>query len=569
MTNRTASSDELVADPAALGHPQRSGGQVLIDQLLLHGVEVAFTVPGESFLPALDAMYEVSERFQLYVARHEAAAANMAEAYGKATGRIGVSFVTRGPGATHASIAVHTAAQDSTAMVLFVGQVPRGHMGRESFQEVNYQEFFGGMAKWVVQIEDPSRIPELVARAMTVATSGRRGPVVVALPEDVLAERVAVADARPYEPLQPKPSVGDVARFRERLEKAERPLLVVGGSGWNAAAASGIARFASAWRLPTMNSFRRQDIVDNRLDIYVGSAAPDPGAALRRRIESADLIVSVGARFGEIASGSYSMLRSPVPVQELVHVHSDILELGRVFQPTVGINSGMAEFVAAIEDIEPPGGEPVWRAWQAEMRAEYVERLSSGTRDPGRGVDLAVVVKHVRETMPSSTIVTNGAGNYTAWCHRYFQFHEFGTQIAPTNGAMGYGLPAAIGSMIASPGARAVAFAGDGCFLMSGQEMATAVQYGVNVIVIVINNGRYGTIRLHQEKSYPGRPIGTDIHVPNFSALAAAYGAHGERVYETEGFADALRRAIDADRPALIELMTDPRCMTPEITSAD
>lgn len=543
--------------------PTRSGGSILVDQLLIHGVDTVFCVPGESYLPATDAMYDHSDRLRLYVAKHEAGAAVMAESYGKASGRPGVAFVTRGPGATHASIGVHIASQDSTPMVLFVGQVPRGEQDREAFQELDYRAVFGSMAKWVTQIDDPRRIPELVARAFTIAASGRPGPVVVALPEDMLGEQAVAADAAPYSVQQPSPGRTDIDRAIEVLSSAVRPVVLVGGSGWSEKSSADLRTFVEHWNLPVVSAFRRQSVLDNRSDCYVGSTAPNTAAYVADLVKKADVVLGIGTRLGEMATGGFTFLEIPQPQQSLVHVHPGVHELGYVFQPTVAINSGVAQFAETVRDIEAPQDVP-WLGWRDAAREAYLAGLTPPVHTD-EGVDLGAVVSFLSQQLPDDAILTNGAGNYTAWVHRFYQFSRTNTQIAPTNGAMGYGLPAAIGAQLARPGTQVISFAGDGCFLMSGHELSTAVELDLPIIAIVINNGRYGTIRLHQEKRYPGRVIGTNLASPNFSELARAYGAFGERVSTTEEFADAFARAKASGGPALLELMTDPRRATPEL----
>lgn len=539
----------------------RTGGQVLVDQLLTHGVDTVFCVPGESYLAATDAMYGAA--LSLYVCRQEGGAATMAEAYGKLTGEPGICFVTRGPGATNASIAVHTATQDSTPMILFVGQVSSGHSGREAFQELDYPRVFGGLAKWATQVDAAERLPEVVRRAFTTATSGRSGPVVVALPEDVLSAVVTVPDARRYTPIQASPSATAMTELRELLAAAQRPLLVVGGGGWDQESAARVTRFAERWDLPAVTSFRRQDLVDHRSPSYAGTLGPGVGAELGGRVRDADLLVVIGARLGEMSTAGYSLIEAPRPRQRLVHVHAGVEELGRVYQPDLAVNAGPHEFAEQLAALEPPDSPP-WSGWRAGARKAY-EAYSTPSR-LSTGVDLAEVVAHVSRTVPRDTVVTNGAGNYTAWCHRFYRFTEHPTQLGPTSGAMGYGLPAAIAAKIAFPERTAIAFAGDGCLLMTGQELATAIQYDLAVIVIVVNNGHYGTIRLHQEKRYPGRVIGTGLSNPDFVAFAESFGLHAERVTATADFPAAFERARNAGRAALVELVTDPDQATPDTT---
>ncbi|HEV2642107.1 MAG TPA: thiamine pyrophosphate-binding protein, partial [Candidatus Elarobacter sp.] len=495
--------------------------------------------------------------------RHEAAAANMAEAYGKLTGRPGVAMVTRAPGATHASIGVHIARQDSTPMILFVGQVARGMQGREAFQEIDYAQVFGGLAKWAAEIDDARRVPELVTRGFHVAMSGRPGPVVLAMPEDMLRDEVDVADAGYATRTAANPGAGELAQLRTLLAASERPLMILGGSGWDEDACAAMARFAERNALPVTCTFRRQSLFDNRNPHYVGDLGIGPNPALAERVRSADLILAVGDRLSEVPTGGYTLIESPRPRQRLVHVHADPDELGRVFQPELAINAGPAEFAKALEAVEPIAS-PRWRESTAAARREYEAALQPG--EPRGALDLAHVVRHLSERLPDDAIVCNGAGNYNTWLHRFFQYKRFGTSLGPTAGAMGYGFPAAIAAKLRYPERIVVAFAGDGCFLMSGHELATAVQYGVNVVVLVINNGMYGTIRMHQERHYPGRVVGTDLVNPDFVAYARAYGAYGALVERTADFAAAFEAALAAGKPALLELRTDPDAITPRTT---
>jgi len=541
----------------------RTGGQILVDQLLIHGVDTAFCVPGESYLAALDALYDVPDRVKLVTCRQEGGAATMAEAYGKLTGRPGVCFVTRGPGATNASIGVHTAYQDSTPMVLFIGQVERAFLGRDAFQEVDYRRMFGPLAKWVTQIDDPRRLPELVGRAFHLAVSGRPGPVVLALPEDMLAEVCAVRDAAPYGRVQASPSVERMDRLRGLLEQARRPLMIVGGSDWTPEAVADIQSFAAANRLPTAAAFRAQDLVDNRSAAYVGDIGLAINPALARRVQDADLLLVVGDRLGEAVTGGYTLVDTPRPAQTFAHVYPDPDELGRVYQADLPILSGMPEFAAAARALRPVDATR-WARWTEEARDDYLTHLRPAPT--ARGLDLGEVVAYLRERLPRDAIVTNGAGNFTLWLHRFYQYSTYRTQLAPTSGAMGYGVPAAVAAKAVHPGRIVVAFSGDGDFLMNGQELATAVRHGLNIVILVVNNGMYGTIRMHQERAYPGRVAGTNLVNPDFAAYAEAFGAHGAIVERTSDFAPAFERALAAGRPALLELRTDPDAITPNTT---
>jgi acetolactate synthase I/II/III large subunit len=538
----------------------RSGGQLLADQLALQGTELAFCVPGESYLALLDGLYTHRERLRVITCRHEAAAANAADAYGKLTGRPGVCMVTRGPGATHASTGVHTAMQDSTPLVLLVGQVPRGHRGREAFQEIDYEQMFGRMAKWVFEIDRAERIPELVARAYETALAGRPGPVVLALPEDMLVDTTDAADAAPAVRPSSGPAPEALARLRELLASAERPLAIVGGGGWTPEGAGDVGGYLLANGIPAAASFRCQDVVDNRLPVYCGDLGLGVNPALARRVRDADLVLAIGTRLSETETGGYTYLTPPVPRQTLVHVHQDATEIGRVYRPQLGIVSGLPEFAAAAR-AQAPLEAGRYAGWRTAARADYEDALRYDPA-PGSGVDLAAVLEHLRSRMPTA-IVANGAGNYTVWVHRFWQFSSYRSQLAPLSGAMGYGVPAAVAAKLVHPERPVVAFAGDGCFLMCAQELATLVANDLDVLVIVVNNGMLGTIRMHQERHYPGRVMATDLVNPDFPAFARSFGAYGERVEATSGFAAALERALAASGPALLELVCDPEALTP------
>ncbi|WP_455281816.1 thiamine pyrophosphate-binding protein [Cupriavidus necator] len=564
MTSQSALSLAPSSEPGQTP-VQRTGGRVLVDALRLHGADRIYCVPGESFLDVLDALHD-QPAIDLVVCKHEGAAANMAEADGKLTGRPGICFVTRGPGATHASIGVHIAAQDSTPMILFVGQIARQHMGREAFQEVDYVAMFGGMAKWVAQIDDPARIPELVARAFQCATSGRPGPVVLALPEDVLDGLCECADAAPYRPVMASPSQEDAQALRAALAGAERPLVIAGGAGWTAESAEDFAAFIKAWDLPVACAFRRQDVFDNRDEHYAGHLSLGVNPRLAQRVRDADLILAFGTRLGDIATDGYQLLEPPRPRQRLVHVHADSAELGRVYQAELAIQAGIVPGTRMLAALAAPES-PRWAQWTRAARADHVAFATPvaphGQMRQLRGVDLCQVMQHLDQTLPDDAILSNGAGNYTVWLHRFYAYRQPRTELAPTCGAMGYGLPAAIAAKLRDPERTVVCFAGDGCFLMYPQELATAAEAGANVIVVLVNNGMYGTIRMHQEKRYPGRVSGTGIRNPDFVAMARACGAWAERVEHADAFAGAFERASAAGTPALIELVTDPRQITP------
>jgi acetolactate synthase-1/2/3 large subunit len=536
----------------------RTGGQLLADGLVAHGSELAFCVPGESYLALLDGLYEHRDTFRIVNCRHEAAAANAADAYGKLTGRPGICMVTRGPGATHAATGIHTARQDSTPLILLVGQVARAERGRESFQELDYEAVFGPMAKWAFELDDPARIPEVLARAYTLATSGRPGPVVLALPEDVLSGSAAVPDAPRYRARRPSPDPAALADLAGMLERAQRPFVLVGGGPWDDGSARAFTRWALDCGLPVGATFRRQDIVDNTCASYAGDVGLGINPRLAQRIRDCDLLVAVGTRLAEIETQGYTLPAPPVAPQPLVHVHPDPAELGRVYQPTLAILSGVAEFAATAPVVD--GAR--WADWAAEARADYEAHLRHRPA-PGGGVDLGAVVAHLREALPADAILTNGAGNFSGWVARHYQWRRFGTQLGPQSGAMGYGIPAALAAQLVHPDRLVVAFAGDGDFQMCGPELATAVQERLPILVVVVNNGTYGTIRMHQERRFPARVIATDLVNPDFAALARAHGAHGERVEQTAGFPAALERARGAGGPALIELVCDPEALTP------
>ncbi|GAB4394818.1 MAG: thiamine pyrophosphate-binding protein [Kiloniellaceae bacterium] len=540
-----------------------NGGRILVDQLVAEGVDRAFGVPGESYLAVLDALHDTPE-ITYHLCRQEGGAAMMADAYGKLTGRPGICFVTRGPGATSASAGVHVAFQDSTPMILFIGQVARGMTEREAFQEIDYRRMYGQMAKWVAEIDDARRIPEMVSRAFHTATSGRPGPVVLALPEDMLSTPLpAPALARPYHASSGYPDPALMDEFARRLERAKRPLLIVGGGGWSAEAKAELEAVAGAARLPVAASFRCQDYFDNTHESYVGQVGIGIDPKLAARVRDSDLLILLGSRFGEMTSSGYSLMQIPNPDQPLVHVYPDPEELGRVYRPELAIQAGSAAFVRALHKMELPDSA-AWRDWTASARADYLAH-NTPTEIPGK-LQLGKVMDWLRETLPPEAIMTNGAGNYTGWLHRFYRFRAFRSQLAPTSGSMGYGLPAAVAAKAVHPNRPVICFAGDGCFQMHGQELATAVQYGLNIIVLVFNNGMLGTIRMHQENHYPARVSATDLVNPDFAALARAYGAHGEVVESDADFPEAFRRAAASGKPALIELRMDPEAITPAAT---
>jgi acetolactate synthase-1/2/3 large subunit len=543
----------------------QSGGQLVVAALRAHGVEMAFSVAGESYLEVLDALYDAPE-IRLVTCRQEGGAAFMAEAYGKLTHKPGVLLVTRGPGACNASIGVHTAFQDSTPMVVLVGQVARRQIDREAFQEVDFRRMYAPLAKWVAQVDLAERVPELINQAFQVATSGRPGPVVLALPEDMLRDRSAAAVVGPYRPVHAHPGAADLAELRRLLAAAERPILLVGGGGWTDAACRDIARFAMANDLPVCCSFRRQDIVDNRLHCYAGDLGTGASPALVARVKAADLLVAVGARIGEITSQSYTLLGIPDPGKGLIHVHAAAEELGRVFRPTLAMQSGMPEFAAAAAALAPVANAR-WAGWRREARAEYEAGLAPSPA-PG-ALDLGQVMAWLRERLPDDVIVTSDAGNFSGWPNRYLLYRRPGRQLGPTSGAMGYGVPAAVAAKLVHPHRLVVGCVGDGGFLMTGQELAATLGEGVGPIILLFNNGMYGTIRMHQERRFPGRVVGTALANPDFTVLAQAYGAFAAAVERTEDFAAAFNEAAAHRGAAVIELRMDPDAITTRTTLSE
>ena len=540
--------------------PLRTGGQILVDQLIAHGVEHLFCVPGESYLAVLDALHDA--RIAVTVCRQEGGAAMMAEAQGKLTGRPGICFVTRGPGATNASAGVHIAHQDSTPLILFVGQVARGALGREAFQELDYCAVFGSMAKWVVQIDDAMRLPELISRAFHAATSGRPGPVVVALPEDMLTEAATVADALPYQVTETHPGAAQMAELAKRLQAAQQPVAILGGSRWSEQAVQEFAAFAQAWQLPVYCSFRRQMLFPATHTCYGGDLGLGANPKLLARIQASDLVLGVGGRLSEVPSQGYELLAIPSPAQPLVHVHADADELGKLYRPTQAIHATPQAFAAALCAVRPQAAVP----WQAHAEAAHADYLAwsnpASIRIPGP-LQMGEVMHHLKDVLPASTIFCNGAGNFATWVHRFWPFTTYASQLAPTSGSMGYGLPAGVGAKRLWPQREVVVFAGDGDFLMHGQEFATAVQYGLPIIVVLLDNAMYGTIRMHQEREYPGRISATQLKNPDFKAYAQAFGGHGERVERTADFAPALARARASGLPSVLHCLIDPEAITP------
>jgi acetolactate synthase I/II/III large subunit len=525
-----------------------------------------FGVPGESYLAVLDGFHAYREQIRFIINRQEGGAAFMAEAHGKLTGRPGVCFVTRGPGATNASIGVHTAFQDSSPMVLFVGDVATDQRDREAFQEVDFTSFFGpstkGMAKRVERIDDPDRIPEYVARAFATAMNGRPGPVVVVLPEDMLTRTTRARPLPRVDAVQAWSDPDSLRRLREMLVAASKPFVIAGGAGWTVQSARALQRFAEQWSLPVGNAFRFQDTFDNHHPLYAGDVGIGINPKLAARIRESDLVIAIGARLGEMTTGGYTLLKAPRTSQQLVHIHTGAEELNRVYYADLAINASMSGAARALEGLEAPRDIP-WRAWAAAANADYQGNLVAQTL-PG-SIDMPAIVATLQKHLPADTVHTNGAGNFSAWMHRFFRHHGLAkgqrTQLAPTVGAMGYGVPAGIAASIA--GCRTVVtMTGDGDFLMNGQELATAVQYGAKTIVVLLNNGMYGTIRMHQEREYPERVSGTPLINPDFTALAQAYGYAAQRITKTEEFEPALLAALERAQGTLIEIALDPEVIS-------
>ena len=536
----------------------RHGGKILVDQLKIQGVERVFCVPGESYLAALDGLYESG--IETIVGRQEGGVAMMAEAHGKLTGTPGIAFVTRGPGATSASAGVHVAFQDSTPMILFVGQVASDQRDREAFQEVDYRQMYEPLAKWAAEIDRIDRIPEYISRAFHVAVSGRSGPVVLSLSEDMLSATADVLDALDALPANPARQMvcdEEVSEVIDRLKRAQRPFVIVGGSGWSAEAANNLGYFAAALGLPVGVSFRCQDYFDNRHPNYVGDVGIAPNPELAEQVRNSDCLLVLGARLGEMTSSGYRLFDVPNPKQGLIHIHADADELGRVYRPEFGLACRAADFLARAVGLtegmtkqSPSVARKSYEAWQEPLPT------------PG-AVKMEQVIHHLSEVLTENAIITNGAGNYAAWLHRYFCYKSYRTQLAPTSGSMGYGLPAAVAAKLNHPDREVICLAGDGCFQMTMQEFGTASQYGAKIIVIVVNNGVYGTIRMHQQRDYPDRPSATTMLNPDFAALATCYGCNGEVVTETQDFEAAFARAQSSEKSTIIELRTDPAAVSP------
>jgi acetolactate synthase I/II/III large subunit len=571
----------------------RSGGQLLVQELQTHGVQHVFCVPGESFLAVLDALHDAPD-IAVTVCRQEGGAAMMAEAQGKLSGRPGICMVTRGPGATNASAGIHIAMQDATPLILFVGQIERGMREREAFQELDYRAVFGKQAKWVTEIDAAARIPELLSRAFHIATSGRPGPVVIALPEDMLSEGVAVPapaevalrsgaaapvlagasasvpsgrtrSRRGFCAVEASPSRAQMQALAALLAQAQKPFFILGGSRWSAEACAQFEAFASAWQLPVACSFRRQMLFAGEHACYAGDVGLGINPQLLARLRAADLIVLLGGRLSEVPSQSYTLLQIPRPQQTLVHIYPDPDELNHVYQADLCIAASPQGLVPELAALTPPAA-PVWAEQTRAAHADYLAWSDPAGRSNPGALQMGPVMQHLRGALAQDVILCNGAGNFSIWLHRFWRHRGYGTQLAPTSGSMGYGLPAAVGAQRLYPERCVVCFAGDGDFMMHGQELATAVQYNLPIIVVLLDNGMYGTIRMHQEKNYPARVFATDLKNPDFCALAFAYGAHGERVERTEEFAPALARALASGKPAVLHCLLDPQAITPAAT---
>ncbi|MEO8923367.1 MAG: thiamine pyrophosphate-binding protein [Caldimonas sp.] len=556
----------------------RPAGHALVEALIAQGVATAFGVPGESYLAALDGFFEHRDKIRFIACRHEGGASYMAEAQGKLSGRPGICFVTRGPGASNAAIGLHTAFQDSTPMIVLIGQVASEQRDREAFQEVDYRQMFGpgtlGFAKWVGEVHDADRLPEYVARAFHTAMQGRPGPVVLALPEDMLRAMTAAPVLPRCEPALAAPSPEAMLALQRLLAAAKRPFVIAGGSGWSSAACESLERFAERWQLPVGCAFRFQDVFDNRQANYAGDVGIGINPKLAARIGEADLVLAIGPRLGEMTTGGYELLKPPRPAQQLVHVHAGAEELGRVFAADLLVHSSMACIGPALAALEPPSSLP-WREWTRAAHADYDANLVAAPVAP---LDMAQVVKTVARLVPEDSVLTNGAGNFSGWLHRYYRYpglrHAGRTQLAPTSGAMGYGFPAAVAASLLYPQRTVINLAGDGDFLMTGQEMVTAIAHGAGtgagkLISIVVDNGSYGTIRMHQEREYPGRVSGSDLGNPDFAALARACGWWAsERVDTTAAFEPAFRAALECGRPALIHVRLAADVITSRTTLA-
>jgi acetolactate synthase-1/2/3 large subunit len=540
----------------------RTGGQLIVDCLKAQGVEHVFCVPGESYLAVLDALHDAD--INVTVCRQEGGATMMADATARLTGRPGIVMVTRGPGATNASPGIHIAEHDSVPLIMFVGQIENGMRGRGAFQEMDYRAFFGSTAKWVTEIDDPARIPEIISRAFHVAMQGRPGPVIIALPEDVLIESAAVAAGPRVEAIETWPGQTQMAELQKRIWAAKKPIMILGGSGWSEKSVASVTRFAERFDMPIVTSFRRAMLFNGDHPNYAGELGIGPNPKLKARIEQSDLVILVGGRMAEMPSQSYTLFNIPKPQVDFVHVHADAEELGRVYHPTLGINATPRAFAAALETLQPPNVIP-WSADTKQAREDFLSWTDQPPRGPG-ALDMGQAMLWLRNYLPEDAIICNGAGNYAIWVGRFLRFRKFATQLAPNSGSMGFGLPASVGAKRQFPDRMVVAFAGDGCFLMNGQEFATAVQYDLPIIAVIVDNGMYGTIRMHQEREYPGRVSATKLKNPDFAAYAKAFGGYGERVEKTEDFGPAFERAVASGKPAILHCIVDPEAITPATT---
>ena len=539
----------------------RTCGQILVDQLVAQGVEHVFCVPGESYLAVLDAFHDAN--LNVTVCRQEGGATMMADASARLTGRPGIAFVTRGPGATNAMPAIHIAEHDDVPLILFIGQVGREMRERGAFQEMNYRALFGSTTKWATEIDDPARIPEIVSRAFHVAMQGRPGPVVIGLPEDMLTDQAAVEDAARVERIETYPGKPQIEQLQELLSQAKAPVVILGGGGWTPQAVADMRQFAQRFQLPVSTVFRRAMLFDYGHECYIGELGISPNPKLKARIESADLVLIVGDRMAELQSQSYTLFEIPNPRQKLVHVHAAAEELGRVYHPHLGVHATPAAFCAALAELQPPK-EIAW-ADATASHADYIAWTEKPSPSPG-SVHIGEIAIYVRDHITADAIITNGAGNFAGWVQRYMRYRSFGTQLAPTSGSMGYGVPAAVGAKRVQPERTVICFAGDGDFLMNGQEFATAVQYDLPIVVVLLDNGMYGTIRMHQERDYPGRISATVLNKPDFAAYARAFGGHGETVERTADFGPAFERAVKSGKPAIIHTKVDPEAITPTTT---
>lgn len=548
------------------GNGLRSGGQILVDQLRIHEVDTIFCVPGESYLTVIDALHDAQNEIKTVACRQEGGATNMAEAYGKLTGKPGVAMVTRGPGACNGSIGVHTAMQDSTPMVIFIGQVARDQEYREAFQEVDYHQFYGAICKEVVQIDHAERVPELVSQAFHIAASGRPGPVAVSIPEDMQRDMADVADARAFTTVRSEVGPKAMADFRAQLANSERPLMILGGAGWSEKACTDIQAFSEANAVPVAASFRCQDLFDNMHVNYAGELGTSASPQLAERLRASDLLIVLGSRLGEMTTNGYSLVSLPVPRQKLVHVYMDASELGRVYEPDVSIVASMESFAAAARDMKATNTDSRVE-WLRQANQDYIDNLKPTLEMSS--VNMHAVMDVLNEKLTADAIITTDAGNFSGWAQRFYRYRKFRSQLGPTSGAMGYAIPAAISARLTAPNRPVVAFVGDGGAMMSGQEIATAMQYGSDPIILVINNNCYGTIRMHQERDYPNRTLATELKNPDFAKWAESFGAYGAIVEKTEDFEAVFEQAMKADRISIIEIRVDLETITTRTTMSN